>query len=110
MCAGYAAQLKALRDQLSAERPQLIHASSNMLVGSANHIQTALRHDSFPSEGTSLLLNFSIRYQLCQHLVFLTVMHLIFLYMLRLEDILTYSYFLYLYIFVPRGVAKKVDP
>ena len=50
----YAAQVKMLREQLSAEQLQFVHESSNMLVGSANHIETALRHECFPSEGMTL--------------------------------------------------------
>ena len=45
------AQIKMLREELSAERPQSVHESSNLLVGYVNDTQAALGQKSFPSDG-----------------------------------------------------------
>jgi len=56
-----------LRQELSAERPQSVHKFSDMLVGCANDIHTALRHESLPNEGrTSVICKPFYRCYLCQ--------------------------------------------
>jgi len=48
------AQIKTLREELSAEGPQSVLKSSDLLVGNVNDIQTALAQKS-PSDGMMLV-------------------------------------------------------